>query len=638
MAFLRACSIFIVCLLLLNPKTEKKNYQNQKAPLQILVDCSSSIAKLDLESQQRQLIKAFENSNLADKFELQYYAFGSQLTTYKDSLADQEQTNIYEALQGIQKINDNLGATVLITDGNQTYGTDYSFFNGKDKQHIYSLVLGDTTKIEDLRIDKVYANKYAFLKNKYPLEVYIFYQGKNTVNSKLRITKGGVLLSEDNIVLHPENNSLRIEKQFLADKVGVQNIRFELLPLDGEKNKQNNISNLRIEVINEKSKIGIISDFPHPDIAALQRTILSNEQREVHILYPEQQSSAKLDDFAMFVLYQPGMRSRRILEKIASLQKACFVITGPKTNWGVLRKLPLGLQASLSKQSEDYQAELDNNFNLFSIGREIHFSNYPPLKDYLGEKIITNSFQTILQQKINGIRLAEPLLAIYTQNQHKNAVLFGENFWQWRMHAYQQNGSFATFDQFFSKLLFLLQHTSDKSRLNVKSESYYYQNSELHIEASYYNTALEFDSNAKLRLKLYSDTLEREYTMQLKGGYYGQEIHDLAPGEYTYTVVVEGENLQKKGSFSVIPFDVEAQFVRANYEKLDNVAQRNHAKVYLAQEQALLLEELEKNDAYQTIQTEIRNIVPLIDYRWLLVLLAISLSSEWFIRKFIGLN
>jgi hypothetical protein len=50
-----------------------------------------------------------------------------------------------------------------------------------------------------------------------------------------------------------------------------------------------------------------------------------------------------------------------------------------------------------------------------------------------------------------------------------------------------------------------------------------------------------------------------------------------------------------------------------------------------------LIKTLLANDNYKPTQKEISAKTPLIDWIWLLVLLAIALASEWFVRKYNGM-
>ena len=51
----------------------------------------------------------------------------------------------------------------------------------------------------------------------------------------------------------------------------------------------------------------------------------------------------------------------------------------------------------------------------------------------------------------------------------------------------------------------------------------------------------------------------------------------------------------------------------------------------------LLIKNLLENEEYKAIQKEITKKIPLIDSILLLILIAVSLASEWFIRKYNGM-
>lgn len=51
-----------------------------------------------------------------------------------------------------------------------------------------------------------------------------------------------------------------------------------------------------------------------------------------------------------------------------------------------------------------------------------------------------------------GISKNEPLLATLETNSRREAVLFGENIWQWRAQSFLNETSFNPFDDFIGKL------------------------------------------------------------------------------------------------------------------------------------------------------------------------------------------
>ena len=188
---LKFVSLFLLLLLLINPLIEKKINTNIKPVLTFLVDNSNSIKFFNETENITNILSEFnQNKSLNNKFDFQKFTFGKELTNL-DSLSFLENhTNVSEAIFSVNKLNnDKLAPIVLITDGNQTIGNDYEFISSK--QAIYPIVMGDTTKYKDLKISKLNVNKYSYIKNKFPVEVLLNYEGNETVNSQFSIFKDG---------------------------------------------------------------------------------------------------------------------------------------------------------------------------------------------------------------------------------------------------------------------------------------------------------------------------------------------------------------------------------------------------------------------------------------------------------------
>ncbi len=89
-----------------------------------------------------------------------------------------------------------------------------------------------------------------------------------------------------------------------ANRVGVGSYKATILPAENEKNTINNSKNFAVEVIDQKTKIAIVSDFLHPDLGVLKKSIESNEQRSVSFLNPTNYIN-QINDFQLLIIYQP---------------------------------------------------------------------------------------------------------------------------------------------------------------------------------------------------------------------------------------------------------------------------------------------------------------------------------------------
>ena len=394
-------SIFGFLLLLINPIISRRKIEIEKTPLPIILDNSESI--LDLKSS-KTAINTFEkiknNSALKEKFDIQTYKFDADFSTSYTLNFKGKQTNIDLVAKNLKNIFKNkIFPTVLITDGNQTTGEDYVFgFNPENK--VYPIAVGDTTTYLDLRISQLNVNKYAFHKNKFPVEIFLNYSGTKSCNATFKIFQGSNLLNEQTVNFSPISKSTTLSALLPADKVGLQIFRATLTSKEIEKNVYNNTKNFAVEVIDQKTEVGIVSSFPHPDLGALKRAIESNAQRKVTFLKPNELKS--INDYNVLILYQPNNQFKTIFDQLENSKTNTWIITGKNTDFNFLNSNQNQFTFKMSGQKEDYLASYENQFNLFAQ-ENIAFEQFPPLENQFGTIKPNTNFSTLLSSTIHNI-------------------------------------------------------------------------------------------------------------------------------------------------------------------------------------------------------------------------------------------
>ncbi len=636
LSFLRFIAWFGAFLLIINPEFSKNSYTLEKAALFVLVDNSTSIEG-DEAKERLQHIKA--SSALSDKFNIQYHSFGNQLNVH-DSLSFKEKnTNVSKALNTVQSIAGGTNkAVVLITDGNQTVGEDYEFFMKGNDTPIYTLAVGDTTTYEDVRIGQLNVNKYAFLKNKYPLEVYLNYEGDGTIAKTVTVTENGKAVYREEVRLSKTNNSTVINTLLEAGSVGLKNISVSVESLTNERNTTNNRRTAAVEVIDEKTNIAIVSEIMHPDIGALKKSIESNKQRAVSIRKPTA-SIADLEEIDLFILYQPTASFSSLYKYIKQKKANTFTITGPKTDWAFLNRIQNSFTKNSYEQAEETGPVQNGGFSIFNTD-DFDSTDFPPLSTNLGDIIINTSHEVLLGQRIKGVELNQPLWAVLGTDLEREAILFGENIWKWRMQSYRNQQDFKNFDALMGKLIRYLSTNKPKARFTVDYESVYQGNNEAKLTATYFDEAFIFDTNATINVQLQNkDTgMTREIPMLLKGGYYEADFSDIPAGPYSFTAKVTNEGLSKSGSFTVLDFDVEQQFLSTDYKKLSRLAKNTEGNSFFSAQTNDLIQALVGSERFVPTQKSEQNIVSLIDFKFLLGIIVAALALEWLLRKYNGLT
>ncbi len=637
--FLRFITIFSILLLIINPKFDHVEFYTEKPNLVIAVDNSSSVKDLNQDGNTLKLVESLTQSvKLNNKFNLEVYSFGNDLNSKDSLLFNKQQTNISNAINQLSQIyKESISPTVLITDGNQTYGSDYEFSSKSYKQSIYPIILGDTITYTDLKIQQLNVNKYAFLKNSFPIEVFLVYNGNTSVNSQFIVTNGNNTVYSQPIAFSKNNNSKAINFALPANSVGVSAYKATLVPLDNEKNIVNNTKNFAVDVIDQKTKVALISDFLHPDLGVIKKSIESNEQRDVTILKPNE-SLNQINDFQLFILYQPNNKFKQLFGLLNKENKNSMVVVGTKTDLNFLNAISSNYEQQITNQIEDYQAELNLNYSPFIID-DIDFESFPPLKSNYGEVTFSIPFETILFKKFNTISTKEPLLVTFENTGRREAVLFGENIWQWRAQSYLNTKSFNDFDNFMGKLVQYLASNKKRTRLNVDSESFYNGTGNIIIKAQFFDKNFEFDTRETLTITV-KDKIsneEKSFPFILKNNNYQVDLSNLKPSEYTFKVFAKNENISQSGNFQILEYDVEQQFLNADVTKLQRLATHSGGISYFINTTNSLENDLLKDPRFVAIQKSNKNTVPLIDWNYLLFLIALSLAIEWFLRKYNGL-
>ncbi len=639
LAFLRFVTIFSVLLLLINPKFDKTTYTNEKPNLVIAVDNSESVSYLRQDSKAKRLIAELKtNKELNERFNLEFYRFGKEVQASESLSFDEKQSNpslLFDRLS--QVYNRTASPIVLITDGNQTYGNDYEYSTNRQKQPVFPVILGDTTQYLDLKIQQLNVNRYAYLKNQFPVEIIAVYSGTSNASSQLKITSGNATVYNQNISFSKSNPSQVVNLTLPANRAGVNSYKAELIPIENEKNVVNNIKNFAVEVIDQKTKVAIVSDIIHPDLGALKKSIESNEQRQATILKPNEFLNQS-NDYQMVIIYQPNNNFRLVYDEIEKLKLNKFVIVGKQTSWSALNSFQSFYSQNITNQTEEFQPALNPNYSTFIIDN-LNFSDFPPLVSEFGEVKFSVPTETILFKTINGTQINESLLATFEANDRREAILLGEGIWRWRAQSYLEDKSFTNFDDFIGKLVQYLSSNQKKTRLNVTYESFYNGNDDVKINAQYFNKNYEFDATANLSITLKNKESQETKTFPfiLKNTSYEVDLSGLSAGDYSFTVSVSNENISSSAELKILDYNVEQQFLNANVEKLQNLATSSNGTSYFIDDTNALLDNLLKDERFVTIQKSSKNVVPLIDWKFLLAIIALSLSAEWFIRKYNGL-
>lgn len=640
LATLRFVTVFSLLLLIINPKFDKNVIKVVKPILAVAVDNSQSIKYLNKDSLSKLATELIlGNSGLSEKYDIKTYSFGKQLNQNKFLNFNEKQTNITKAIQDIESIHESkIAPIVLISDGNQTIGTNYGYASKAFKQAVFPLILGDSIFNTDLKILQINVNKYAYLNNKFPVEIFCSYLGNKTISTELTISSGNQTIHKELLEFSPEVNSRIITPLIKTTKVGQQAYQVSLKPIQNEKNKVNNLKYISLETIDEFSKVALISTISHPDIGALKTSIESNKQRLVDILKPEE-FIATNESYGLVILYQPNTEFNNVFERTKKMNNNVFIIGGSNTQWRFLNEIQSDFYLEVTGQNESFQGKINLDFMNFN-STDYRFISHPPLTTEFGQVSIKTQYETLLYKSVNGVLTNEPLWFTYENNSSRNSVLLAENLWKWRMYSFQQNLNFVTFDSFIAKVIQYLDVKNQDNRLIVDYQSVYDGGQELEISAQYFNKNYELDSNANIEITFTNNKSGRqlEFPMITDSYSYKLDLSVLDAGAYSFEVKVNKESLRKSGVIEILEFNIEQQFLNSDVSQLEQLSINTSTTMYFDSQINELIDQLLSENRFYSVQKITKKSVYLLDITFMLFLLFSSLTTEWLIRKYKGLT
>lgn len=636
LSFLRFLTLFSIFILLINPSIKKRVLEVVKPNLLVAVDNSASINYNKQTTAVTKILDVFKsNSALNSTYEITYYSFGKEVQL-ADSLAFNEtETNISKPLQNFSNIyKEGINPVVLITDGNSTSGNSIEFSTYKSQ--VYPLVVGDTTFIEDIYISQLNANKYSFINNKFPVELFVNYTGNKTINKTLSIIHKGKTIHKEVLNFSKTKNSNISNFYITANNGGIQYYTATIENLKNEQNTINNSKTFSVNVIEEKSEIAIVTSILHPDLGMLKKSIESNKQRSATI-YNINDSELELSDYQLVILYQPTKKFEKLFAEIKETEINYFVVSGVSTDWDFLNAAQPFFKKESSTLTENYLPEFNPNYASF-INTDIGFDSFAPLNNEFGELLFSIPYQTLLYKKIGTISTEQPLLVTFENNAQKAALLEGENSWRWRMSSFAATKSFEAFDGFISNVMQYLTSNLKNKRLNASVKSLFYANETIKVTANYFDKNLNLDTRAKLWLTVINQEKKdiHKIPFAITNNRFVAEISNIPPNEYSYVVTVENQSERVSGNFKILPFDVEQQFSQSNDRSLNILSEKTSGKTFYSNQTTELIQTLINSEASKSIQKATIIKTPLIDWKWILGFILFLLSLEWFTRKYYG--
>lgn len=635
-----------ICFYLLDPMIRLIRRETEKPMVIVAIDNSASLTSSKdsmyywekFPGDVRDLL-----ASLSEKFDTATYTFGDKTRnglefTFSDKVTDM--ASLFTELDN-RLTNRNIGAVILASDGIYNRGSNPLYSKTGIKAPIFSLALGDSTVRKDLLVRDVAHNRYAYLGNSFPLEVFVDARQLKGASSVLTVSRNGKVLFSEKIGIPAGSFSKNFPVMLDADQPGLHRYRIALSPVEGDLNLKNNFRDIFIEVLDSRQKILLLAQSPHPDINALRSAIERNKNYEVEVSTIEEFSKG-FEAFNLVVLHQLPASNITFNKKLDPLWLSnlpVLFITGTQTDVVGLAKLNAGVKIPEHRnKSNEVMLHPAAGFSLFEVSPEAKnlFRKFPPLTAPFGTYKVSPSCVPLYNQRIGMVNTTNPAWAFADLNGRKTGLITGEGIWKWRLFEMAETGDTRHFDELVAKTVQYLAVKADKSLFRVYGKSDFPENESVEFNAEVYNKTYELINESEVTMVISNEEGKKyDFTFTPNGKSYRLNAGILPPGNYRYEARTKSgdEILTARGQFSITAIVLEQVNTTADHQLLYALSQKYKGELLYPSDMNKLPEMLSAREDVKTITYTHKQLSELIHIRWFFFILLSMLALEWVVRK-----
>jgi hypothetical protein len=639
--FLSVSAIFILLIgIILEQFAERK----ERPLLFIANDNSASVLLSDdstfYKQEWKKQLTDFEEK-LESEFEVVTYDFDDVLTPGISTDYSGKSTDISNVFNQIfdQYTNRNIGGIVLISDGLYNQGSNPLYaISRKSFLPVFTVGMGDTTEVRDVRVEAVRHNDIAFLGNEFPVEVTISQTMCAGESAQVGIYSGDNLLTQKQVKFEQEFDQKTVVFQLKASQKGFVKYRVVVSSLDNEYSLKNNEANFYVEVIDGRQKILIAHSGPHPDIASLQYVIGKNKNYEVEVKPIKEVESASPYD--LLILHNYVNENPALDQVLKEGGTPALFIIGTQTNLPATQSIGIGFSG---RQSDYESVNFAHNSNfkeiLLSPNTIRLLTQAPPLEVPFGSFQYSGALDVLAYQKVGNITLEQPLIYFTQKQNSRYGVIMGEGIWRWRLFDQLKNKNTRQFEELIGKTITYLAVKENKDPFKISIDNEYTENDPVKIGAKLYNQSYDLINDPEVAF-VYANEAGKEFESYFvrTADAYQLDLGTLPQGVYTWnaSTTFQGKQYEKSGTFLVREIKIEFLNPVADHRVLRSMAKQSGGSFFFPKELPNLETELIEREDMVTVVYQEKEFNDLIDYKWIFFLIVLLLGVEWFVRKYNG--
>ncbi|RYD52005.1 MAG: hypothetical protein EOP52_07420 [Sphingobacteriales bacterium] len=630
-ALLRSLLVLGVWVLLLAPTLSFQTHQLQRPTVVLLQDDSRSIgAALNADTGAFRKTLDRLSTQLEQDARVIRLSFGATVRSDSSFRYTGAFTNISASLEAAVTRSGKRSPAVIIlaTDGRYNAGSNPLYTTLPITAPVHLLSVGDTALEKDLRIGRIYAPRVVAKGSSFEVRADLLATGLDGYATTASLQGSDGARGSHSFTVSGMRFDGAASYRLQAGKAGIYSYTVQLPIAPGEVNTQNNTRRFYVEVVDQKKKVLLAAAVPHPDIKAIREALSTVEAYEVTVqtgLTPVNMSA-----YDVAILHGLPASGTSGLAQIPS-----WFIATPTTSIPELNAAQQTVAIAGGGQRFSY-ALPPTGFSLFTPppGIDALLERLPPLTVTGSSWRVAGDAQSLFRQREGS---NAPLWALRS-GRPAEAVTTGEGLWRWRLAEYRQRKEQRIVDECIRQTVaFLAAGTGDR-KFRLELPKWEWNDGEGVVLNGYLlNAGNQSVNDAAVTVTLTDSAGRvRNYTMDRAGSSYRLSLGSLLPGSYRYSgrAVADGKAYTDGGSFVVSDMPIELLQTGADYPFLQNLAGRYRGTVRPWQQADSLVQQLRAQDLLKPrIETDATP-KPLIDWKWMFLVLLLIATAEWAIRRY----
>ena len=632
----RALVVSVLSFLLLNPLSSVTN-TIEKRPIIILAQ-DASFSTFSDSSDYQNLINL--KNKLSSDFDVITYNYSDQIKEGFTTDKTGNSTNISHLLDEVdlKYSGRNLTGVVLSWDGLYNQGSNPLSHKIAKSIPFYTIPLGDTSVLKDVRISEIQHNEISFLGNTAPVKVNIQTEKCKGEYITIKLFSEWKLIESKKIKINSNSEFIKTNFTIKNSSLGLHKYKVVVSSVSNEKSIENNSRSFYVEVLDSKYKILILYDAIHPDISAIKSVLDKNKNYEI-VKEKLSEFNSNYDKYNLVIYFAFSDNKLEELEKLKSSDVSLLLLVGPNSVSKLNYLYPSGKIVGKNK-SQEVTASYNSDFSKFNVSTNLqnYLTDLPPLLAPFGTYNQSLTSEIILYQKIGLYTTEKPLIIVDNNSEKKYSVVYSEGLWKWKINDRNDNNLHQNFDELFSKMAQFLLIKEDKSRFRINYDKKIIQGKDMNFFAEYYNENYELNNEKDVSLHIRNkDGVIDDYVFSKNtNSSYFLKLSSRSEGSYSFTAKYNNSEQIVKGEFTILPKQIESKISTANHQILHQLSTESNAQMFDDFNIDQIVDTLKNNPLNNTLLHTSEKVKSVINIKWILILILLFILIEMVVRRYNG--